>query len=239
GRAERAFDAYLRQYPRGAHALEALTRAGRCAFRLGQLGRAERRFEEAVRRFKKADPAERKAQVQFAAEARYYQGELIYRKYDRITLDVKPRALDRTLKQKMRLLDDASVIYLDVVEYGDPQWATAALYRIGSVMEEFARSLREAPVPRGLSEEEKTLYREELDNEVIDIEEKAIELYTVGYQKAIGLKVYNQFTRKLREALGRMAASRFPPNKEARESTRVGDRAPEPALVKEVVREER
>ena len=33
------------------------------------------------------------------------------------------------------------------------------------------------------------------------------------------------------------AASRFPPNKEARESVRVSDRAPDPPLVREVVRE--
>jgi tetratricopeptide (TPR) repeat protein len=236
GRAEKAFDDYLKQYPRGKHALEALTRAGRCAYRLGQLGRAERRFVDATAMWKRVSGGERKSQVAFAAEARYYQGELIYRKYDRISLDVKPRALDKALKQKMKMLDEASVIYLQVVEYGDPQWATAALYRIGAVMEEFAKSLREAPVPGGLSAQEKTLYREHLDNEVINIDEKAIELYTVGYQKAIGLKVYNQFTRKLREALGRMAASRFPPNKESRETLRVSDRPPAPAIVKEVVR---
>jgi TolA-binding protein len=235
-RAERAFGEYARSYPRGAHALEAIMRAGRCAYRQGQLGRAERRFAEAIARWKRAPAAEKRAQLAAAAEARYFQGELIYRKYDRISLDVRPRALGRTLKQKMKLLDEASTIYLDVVEYRDPEWATAALYRIGSVMEGFARSLREAPTPSGLSAAEQKLYREQLDNEVIGIEEKAIELYSVGYQKALALKVYSEFTRKLREALGRMAASRFPPNKEAREGVRVGQVVPEPALVKEVVR---
>jgi TolA-binding protein len=234
--AEAAFGDYLREYPRGGHALEALMRAGRCAYRQRQYGRAERRFADVVSRWKRASAGERRAQVGAAAEARYYEGELLYRKYDRISLDVRPRLLGRTLKQKMKLLDQASVIYLDVVEYRDPQWATAALYRIGAVMEAFARSLREAPAPAGLSAAEKKLYREQLDNEVITIEERAIELYTVGYQKALALKVYNEFTRKLREALGRMAASRYPPNKEAREGVRLGEQVPAPALVKEVVR---
>ena len=237
GRAEKAFDDYLKQYPRGSHAIEAMTRAGRCAFKLGQLGRAERRFGDAVGAWKRTSGAEKKAQVDSAAEARYHQGELIYRKYARVSLDVKPRALDKALKTKMKMLDEASVVYLDVVNYGDPQWATAALYRIGAVMEEFAKSLRNAPVPGGLSAQEKTLYREYLDNEVVNVDEKAIELYTVGYQKAINLKVYNRFTKKLREALGRMSASKFPPNKEARESVRLGDRPPQLPVVKEVVRE--
>jgi cellulose synthase operon protein C len=236
-RAERDYGEYLKRYPGGDHALEALMRAGRCAFRQGQLGRAERRFEDVVKRFKRARGPERRTGVAAAAEARYYEGELIYRKYDRISLDVRPRSLGRTLKAKMKLLDQASVVYLDVVDYRDPQWATAALYRIGAVMEEFARSLREAPTPSGLSSSEQKLYREQLDNEVINIEEKAIELYAVGYQKALALKVYGEYTRKLREALGRMAASRFPPNKEVREGLRVGGAVPQPVLVKEVVRD--
>jgi len=235
-RAERAFGEYAQSYPRGSHALEALMRAGRCAYRQGQLGRAERRFVEVIARWKRGSPAERRAQLSAAAEARYYQGELLYRKYDRISLNVRPRLLGRTLKLKMKLLDEASVVYLDVVDYRDPEWGTAALYRIGAVMEEFARSLREAPTPGGLSAAEQKLYREQLDNEVIGIEEKAIDLYSVGYQKALSLKVYSEFTRKLREALGRMAASRFPPNKEAREGVRLGEIAPQPPLVKEVVR---
>jgi cellulose synthase operon protein C len=238
-RAERDHGEYLSRYPRGGHALDAMMRAGRCAYRQGQLGRAEQRFAEVVKRWKRAPGAARRAQLAPAAEARYYQGELLYRKYDRISLAVGPRALGRTLKQKMKLLDQASVIYLDVVSYREPQWATAALYRIGAVMEEFARSLREAPAPSGLSAAEQKLYREQLDNEVITIEEKAIELYTVGYQKALSLKVYGEYTRKLREALGRMAASRFPPNRESREGLRLGGLAPEPLLVKEVVREGR
>jgi cellulose synthase operon protein C len=236
-RAERDYGEYLDRHPRGNHAMEAMMRAGRCAYKQGQLGRAERRFDEVIARWKRSPPAARKAHAAAAAEARYYQGELIYRKYDRISLDVRPRALGRTLAQKMKLLDQAQVIYLDVVDFRDPQWGTAALYRIGSVMEEFARSLREAPTPSGLSEAEQKLYREQLDNEVINIEEKAIELYGVGYRKALSLGVYGEFTRKLRDALGRMAASRFPPNKEAREGLRLGAQAPQPQLIEEVARD--
>jgi TolA-binding protein len=236
-RAERDYGEYLDRHPRGAHSLEAMMRAGRCAYRQGQLGRAERRFDEVIARWKRAPASARKAQAAAAAEARYYQGELVYRKYDRISLDVRPRALRRTLAQKMKLLDQAQVVYLDVVDFRDPQWATAALYRIGAVMEEFARSLREAPTPSGLSEADQKLYREQLDNEVINIEEKAIELYTVGYRKAVSLGVYGEFTRKLRDALGRMAASRFPPNKEAREGLRLGGLVPQPELIEEVARD--
>lgn len=238
GPAEKAYNAYLKQYRGGAHEMEAMVFSGRAAYKLGQYKRAENKLKSALKLFKRSTGAEAKRNRKFAAEARYYQGELLYRKYDKVSLNVKARKLDKALATKMKLLDQASTIYLDVVEINDASWATAALYRIGSVMEEFANSLRDAPTPPGFSEADAQLYRDALDNEVITIEEKAIDLYIVGYKKAIELKVYNEYTRKLRTALGRMAASQFPPAKESRGQQRLGDRTPEIGLTKEVVRGE-
>jgi len=237
GRAERAYRDYLQRYRSGRFAVEANTRSGRAAFRLGQVGRAKRSFTTALAIFKKSKGEIRTAALPWAAEARYYEGELVYREYDAIKLDVKPRRLKRTLDSKTKLLDKAQNVYLEVVEFGDPQWAMAALYRIGSVYEGFANSIREAPVPPGFTKEEAELYRQELDNFVIDIEEKAIEAYTAGYQKALELKVYNDFTKKIRDALGKLAASQFPPERELRGDKRSGDRVPELDFVEEVTRD--
>lgn len=238
GRAEKAYNEYLRKHRNGKHEVEAMVNAARAAYKLGQFRRAEAGLAAALKAYKglKGDAA--KSNRRFAAEARYYQGELLYRKYNKVSLDVKPHKLNKALNQKMKLLEQASMIYLNVVEFNNAAWSTAALYRIGSVMEEFANSLRDAPTPRGLNEAESEMYREALDNEVITIEERAIDLYTTGYKKAIALKVYNDYTKKLRSALGRMAASQFPPSKEARESLRLGDRTPEINIAREVARDE-
>ena len=48
------------------------------------------------------------------------------------------------------------------------------------------------------------------------VEEKAIDAYKGGYQKALQLNVYNEFTQKLRAALGRMSDQEFPAENEAR-----------------------
>ena len=215
-----------------------MVNAARAAYKLGQFKRADTGLSASLKAYKRLKGEDAVRNRKFAAEARYYQGELWYRKYARISLDVKPRKLDKALKAKMKLLEKASLIYLDVVEFNNAAWSTAALFRIGSVMEEFANSLRDAPTPRGLSEAEGEMYREALDNEVITIEERAIDLYTTGYKKAISLKVYNDYTKKLRAALGRMAASQFPPSNEAREKLRLGDRTPAIAIAREVIRDE-
>jgi hypothetical protein len=146
--------------------------------------------------------------------------------------------LRKTLDSKTKLLAEAQDVYLDVVDFGDPQWATAALYRMGRIYEQFAESLRGAPTPPGLSEQEAELYRQELEVYVVEIEDQAIQLYTAGYRKALELGVYNQYTSQIREALGKLDSANFPPSAEARARVRFGDRPLQPAAVEEVIRDE-
>ena len=55
---------------------------------------------------------DKKDATTWAAEARYYEGELIFRDYEKISLDVKPALLERTLKAKGKMLADAqNVLY--------------------------------------------------------------------------------------------------------------------------------
>ncbi len=239
GRAERAFRDYAKRYTkRGKHVIEAHTRAGRTALRLGHSKRASKQFKTALKLYKRLKKKPAKAAVRkWAAEARYLQGELVHRQYQEISLNVVAKRLKRTLNKKTKLLEQAQSIYLDVVDFGDLQWATAALFRIGQIYEVFAESLREAPIPPNLSKQEGELYKTELENYVVDIEDRAIELFATGYRKAIDLRVYNRYTRLIREALGRLSPSRFPPEHEARARVRVGDRPISPKLVEEVIRE--
>lgn len=238
GRAAGAFRGYAERFRRGAYEVEAHARAARAYLKLGREKKAAEEMEEAIRAFKALGRDERKPAARWAAEARYLQGELVFKEYARIGLDVKPQKLRKTLDRKSSLLAKATDHYVAVVEFGDPKWATAALYRIGQMYEQFADELRNAPTPPGLSAEEQTVYREELDTYVVDIEDKAIQAYEAGYKKALELRVYNEYTRELREALGRLAAGTYPPEREARIRSRVGDRPPEPPILKDVVRDE-
>jgi tetratricopeptide (TPR) repeat protein len=234
-----AFRRYFKAHRKSdRHIVEAHTRAGRSELQAGDLKQAAEHFETALRLYRRLSGKARAAEQAWAAEARYYQGELIFRRFERIQLDVKPNKLRRTLDSKTKLLAEAQDVYLDVVDFGDPQWATAALYRIGRIYEQFAESLRQAPTPPGLSEEESELYRQELEVYVIEIEEQAIQLYTTGYKKALELGVYNQYTSQIREALGKLDSANYPPAIEARARVRFGDRPLPVAAVEEVIRDE-
>jgi tetratricopeptide (TPR) repeat protein len=237
GPAYQAFAAYAQAYrSTGKRVVEAHTRAGRMSYRLGQLKRAKDDFVAAQRVWKASSGAARTAGNVWAAEARYYEGELIFREYEKVTLDVKPAQLEKALKSKSRLLGEAEKTYVSVADYQDAKWGNAALYRIGQIYDGFAESLINATTPKGLSADQAQAYRDALDVFVVDIQDKAVEAFGFAYQKAIQSQVYDEYTAKVREALGRLAADKFPPEREARGRERIGDRAPQIDLVEEIVR---
>ncbi|HEY4244946.1 MAG TPA: tetratricopeptide repeat protein [Kofleriaceae bacterium] len=239
GPAHQAFADYTRVYrSSGKRIVEAYTRAGRTSFRLGQLKRAKEEFGLAQKVWK-AEPAKDKpASATWAAEARYYEGELVFRDYEKVSLDVKPAQLEKALKLKSKLLGDAEKIYGSVIDYQDLKWATAALFRVGQIYDGFADALAQAgqkpppSVPPALVQ----AYQDKINEYVVNIQDKAVELFTAGYQKAIQMQVYDEYTAKIREALGRLAADKFPPERESRSKERIGDRPPVPDLVTEIAR---
>jgi tetratricopeptide (TPR) repeat protein len=237
GPAHKAYEDYARIYrSSGKRVVEAITRAGRMSFKAGKLKDAKEEFVAAQRVWKAMNGEQKKAATTWAAEARYYEGELVFRDYEKVTLDVDPKKLEKALKLKSKLLADAEKVYASVVDLQDLKWATAALFRIGQVYDGFAESLVNASTPKGLSAEQAEAYRGKLDEYVVEIQDKAVQAFGAAYQKAIQMQVYDEYTAKIREALGRLAADKYPPERESRGKERVGDRPPTPAYQSEVVR---
>lgn len=236
GKAEQAFKSYAKRYPRGARVIEAHVRAGRTALRLGQIKRAADEFETALKLYGRESGKDKLAVKTWAAEARYYQGDLVFRQYEAVKIDVKPRELTKALKKKLELLGKSKAVYESVTEYDDPKWATAALYRTGQIYDSFAEALTNTQTPPGLSEADAQAYRDAMDLVVVETQDKAVEYFSAGYQKAIQIQVYDQYTAKIREALGRLAADKFPPEREGRAKERAGDRPLGMDVVKEVAR---
>jgi TolA-binding protein len=231
--AAKSFIDYASRFKGGERAIEALARAGACLQESGADRKSAEPLEKAIRLYR-ASPS--RGAARFAARARYLEGELAFKDYERISFAVDPKKLGAVLEKKSKKLDEAKGIYLDVVSYGDPEWATAALFRIGEAYETFAKAMRSAPVPNELKEDEKQVYREELEKQVIIIEEKAIDAYKNGYAKALQLGVYNEFTQKLRQALGRLNDQEFPPERETRPGPAPAEVLSSPPLIERVKR---
>jgi cellulose synthase operon protein C len=149
-----------------------------------------------------------------AAHARYMQGERVLAAFEQIEISGDMKKLSARLSQKATLLKQAATIFLDCVSMGVAEWSTAALYQIGHTYEAFAGSLRNAPPPSNLSDADKEAYQAQIDGFVVPIEEKSLEAYETGWKKAVELGIFNSWTAKMREALGRLNAELYPPAKE-------------------------
>ena len=239
GPAYKAYAEYARgNRSSGKRVIEAWTRAGRMSFKLGQFQRAKEELVTAQRLWKAASGDAKKAGTTWAAEARYYEGELVFRDYEKVSLDVTVAQLNAALTKKTKLLGDAEKVYVSVAEFNDPKWATAALYRYGQIYDLFGEALAAsaAKPPAQIPQNQVQAYQDKLNEIAVQIQDKAVEAYTVGYKKAIEMQVYDEFTAKIRTALGKLAASKYPPEREGRSKERIGDRPPKQDFVTEIAR---
>ena len=166
-----------------------------------------------------------------AAHARYLEGERVMARFDRVQIAGDVKQLARRLKDKAALLKEAAGIFLDVVPMGSAEWSTASLYQTGHAYESFAKSLRDSPPPDNLSAADKEAFSQQIEEFVVPIEERALDAYESGWKKAEGLGIYNQWTAKMREALGRLNAELYPPLKEVGFEVRSQGTSPLPALI--------
>jgi hypothetical protein len=172
-----------------------------------------------------------------AAHARYMQGERVLAKFDKIEIQGDVKQLSKRLKQKADLLKSASAIFLDTVSLGVAEWTTAALYQIGRTYESFAKAMREAPAPAGLSDADKDAYTQQIEEFVVPIEERSLDAYENGWKKATDLGIYNQWTQKMRESLGRLNGELYPPMHEIGFDIRSSGPSPLPPLIEAPRRE--
>jgi cellulose synthase operon protein C len=225
------YQRYLSRAKNQDHRVEGLVLLAQAEIKSGDEKAAGTALAEAVligkRRSKELGPEGKFA----AAHARYMEGERVLAKFEKIQIQGDVKQLAVRLKQKAALLKEAAQVFLDTVSLGVAEWSTAALYQIGHTYELFAKSLRDAPPPPNLSEADKEMFTSQIEEFVVPVEEKSLDAYENGWKKAMELGIYNQWTGKLREALGRLNAELYPPMHEIGLDVRSASTTPLPALI--------
>ena len=235
-KAEAAYRDFKKSYRGNVRVTDATLRAGRTALGQGATKRAADAFAAVLATYNKAKGKDRTAIARLAAEARYQQGELVFKEFEKLSLAVPQAQLTRALAAKSGTLKKAADIYLSIADYKDVKWATAALYRAGQIFDGFAEALISVPTPEGMTDDQAQAYRDTLDIVVVDTQDSAVQAFSVGYAKAIQLQAYDEYTAKIRAALGRLASDAYPPEREGRAPVRDGDRPLAIDLVTEVAR---
>jgi tetratricopeptide (TPR) repeat protein len=235
GRAKDAAELYKRYITRAKnldHRAQGLVLLAQAQIKTGDERGAQTSLEEAVN-LGRHRARELGAEGKYAAaHARYMEGERILAKFEAIAIQGDVKQLKARLKQKTELLKDAAKVFLDCVSMGVAEWTTAALFQIGHMYEAFAKALRDSPPPPEVkTDDQKGDYQSQIEEFAVPMEERSLDAYENGWKKAIDLGIYNQWTAKMRDALGRLNSELYAPFRETGFEVRSQGPLPMPALI--------
>lgn len=128
----------------------------------------------------------------------------------------------KTLQQKIGTAEDLACVstdaakckkegkFLQILGYKNGDYGICALTRMGQIYRGLADSIRGAPLPRNLTEDQIEIYSAELDAVALGPEEKAIGAFENALNKAYELNVYNECTLTAQENLKQLNPNKFP-----------------------------
>jgi tetratricopeptide (TPR) repeat protein len=154
--------------------IEALARRGFAQFNLGDLDTAEKTFRAVLTYRKKIENEERLATDFYLAFSQYHLAQISHQRFQAVELRLPEAQMDKDLDQKASLLLQAQRSYIETIKYGNPAWASAAGFQVGSLYEELYDAFMRAPVPPELRGEARQVYQEELHKKIRVLLEKSM-----------------------------------------------------------------
>lgn len=155
-----------------------------------------------------------------AAEAQFDLLEIQFQAYDRMTIHGSGKALARSFKDKMDAAKRLRKLYLGLARFKRPEWILAAFYRKANVLEHFANSIYEAPIPpeiKRYGDEAVAVYQDALAQKATALESQAVEDYVKTLDEAQKLHIVNEWTKKTLESLNHYRPQEYPLLKDARQ----------------------
>jgi tetratricopeptide (TPR) repeat protein len=184
--------------------IEAIARRGFGQFRLNDLDQAERTFRSALAFRDQILTQERLATDFFLAFSQYHLGQITHERFRRSPIRLPEAQMDRDLEEKAGLLLKAQRAYIDTIKYGNPGWASAAGFQVGSLYEELYQAFVGAPVPTELDREARQVYLEELHKKIRILLEKSMRWYRENLLMVERLGVQTDWAEKTKLAYGKL-----------------------------------
>ena len=188
--------------------LEALSRRGFAQFQLKDLDTAERTFRSAVAFFHQIETAERLETDFYLALAMYHLGEVSHERFRAVALRLPEKQMSADLDEKARLLLASQRQYIDTIKLGNPAWASASGFQIGSLYEELYDAFIHAPVPPELlkpdAREKLDVYYEEVRKKIRVLLEKSVRTHEANLMMMERLGVHNEWRDKSKLAYSKI-----------------------------------
>lgn len=154
--------------------IEAIARRGFAQFNLNDVDTAEKTFRSAMAYKQQIDTEERLSTDFYLAFSQYHLGEIFHQRFRKSPLRLPDSQLDKDLDQKATLLLTAQRAYIDTIKFGNPAWASAAGFQVGTLYEELYDSFMTVPIPAELQREARQVYVEELHKKIRILLEKSL-----------------------------------------------------------------
>ncbi len=146
----------------------------------------------------------------YAAEALFDQIEKDFEAFTRTKLSGSVDNQGRTLQKMQKQMPELIRRYHDVQRYLSPHWSLAAGYREGYLYQYFAEALFEAEIPSSFTEEMEDMYRSQLEEVAIPLEDEAQKHYREVLQLASKARIRDEWTKRSLEALNKYDSKTYP-----------------------------
>src|SRR6185436_15381282 len=137
--------------------------------------------------------------------------------FDKLKITGSGKALEKSLKTKKDSVKTVQTLYTEIFKYKRLEWTLAGLYRQGFILERFAQTLVETPVPpevKRLGDEAIVAYQDALAQQTVKLEDAAVEKYETTLKEAKANFISNEWTKKTLESLNRFRPKEYPVLKE-------------------------
>lgn len=152
----------------------------------------------------------------FAAKSQFMLAERNFAVWNKVQIKGSLNNQKKLLNQKIGGQKKLTAEYESVWAYQSLEWTMASSYRIGSLFQQFAQSLYNVPIPFREDSEEYEVYRTQLEDVAIPLEDEAIRRYEATIAKARQEKIVNEWTKRTLEELNRYKPADYPLYKEER-----------------------
>jgi TolA-binding protein len=188
--------------------IEATARRGFAQFQVHDYDTAERTFSSVLWYFRSIEHEERLQTDFYLGLAKYHLGEIPHEHFRAVPLRLPEKQMAVDMEEKARLLLVAQRQYIETIKLGNPQWASASGYQIGSLYEEFYDAFMHAPIPPELigeaNQEKREVYYEELRKRIRILLEKALKTHEQNLLMLERLGVQNEWRDKSKVAFANL-----------------------------------
>ncbi len=145
-----------------------------------------------------------------AAEMQFELLEAEWTAFEKLSLPADTKKASKVLKAKIDGLGSLEKKYIGVLELKAGAWGIAALYRIGTLYQDFATKLKTAPCPPKLDEDQCFIYKAGLEDRAYPVSDKAVEAFQKAREKSYELGLYTTYTAKAIAGLSALRPEEFP-----------------------------